>query len=50
LTGGIPIIIAGIVVGGIGVSSGTAGQDVEIAEAGHKAIDDLVRRSHGPRL
>jgi uncharacterized protein GlcG (DUF336 family) len=32
------------------VSSGTAEQDVEIAEAGLEAIDDLVRRSQGPRL
>jgi uncharacterized protein GlcG (DUF336 family) len=50
LTGGIPIVVDDVVVGGIGVSSGTAEQDVEIAEAGLEAIDDLVRRSQGPRL
>jgi uncharacterized protein GlcG (DUF336 family) len=50
LTGGMPIVVGDVVVGGIGVSSGTAEQDVEIAEAGLKAIDQLVRRSQGPRL
>jgi uncharacterized protein GlcG (DUF336 family) len=50
LTGGVPIIINDAVVGAIGVSSGTAKQDVEIAEAGLRAISDLVRRSQGPRL
>ncbi|KAG9663804.1 hypothetical protein KCU64_g1089, partial [Aureobasidium melanogenum] len=50
LTGGVPIMVDGIVVGAMGVSSGTAEQDVEIAEAGLKAIGDLVKRSQGPRL
>ena len=31
--GGVPVIVDGAVVGGIGVSSGTADQDVEVAEA-----------------
>lgn len=31
--GGIPVIVDGAVVGGIGVSSGTAAQDIEVAEA-----------------
>jgi uncharacterized protein GlcG (DUF336 family) len=46
----VPIIINDAVVGAIGVSSGTAKQDVKIAEAGLRAISDLVRRSQGPRL
>lgn len=50
LTGGVPIVIDGVVVGAIGVSSGTAEQDVEIAEAGLRAIGDLVKRSQGPHL
>lgn len=50
LTGGIPIVIGGIVVGAMGVSSGTAEQDVEIVQAGLEAIEDLVKRSQGPRL
>ncbi|HEX6445150.1 MAG TPA: heme-binding protein [Streptosporangiales bacterium] len=31
--GGVPVVVDGQVVGGIGVSSGTAAQDVEVAEA-----------------
>jgi len=31
--GGVPVIVDGTVVGGIGVSSGTAAQDIEVAEA-----------------
>ncbi|KAG9948011.1 DUF336-domain-containing protein, partial [Aureobasidium melanogenum] len=50
LTGGIPIIIEGVVVGAMGVSSGTAEQDIEVVEAGLKAIENLVKRSQGPRL
>ncbi|MFQ5847122.1 MAG: heme-binding protein [Candidatus Methylomirabilales bacterium] len=38
--GGLPILIEGQVVGGIGVSSGTADQDREVAQAG---IDTLLR-------
>lgn len=50
LTGGIPIVIGGIVVGAMGVSSGTAEQDVEIVQAGLEAIEDLVKRSQSSRL
>ena len=38
LEGGLPIIIAGHVVGAIGVGSGTGAQDVEVARAGLAAI------------
>ncbi|MQA04941.1 MAG: heme-binding protein [Streptosporangiales bacterium] len=40
--GGIPVVVDGAVVGGIGVSSGTATQDVEVAEA---ALDYFLRES-----
>lgn len=38
--GGLPVIVDGDVVGGIGVSSGTPGQDQEVAQAG---IDAFLR-------
>jgi glc operon protein GlcG len=38
IRGGLPIIIEGQVVGGIGVSSGTEEQDVEVARAGLTAL------------
>ncbi|KAI5194261.1 hypothetical protein E4T42_08965 [Aureobasidium subglaciale] len=50
LTGGVPIVIDGVVVGAMGVSSGTAEQDVEIAETGIKAMNTLIKRTQGPRL
>lgn len=36
--GGLPVTIDGAVVGGIGISSGTPGQDLECAEAGLQAF------------
>ncbi|EDM71528.1 DNA polymerase III subunit delta' [Roseobacter sp. AzwK-3b] len=36
--GGLPVIVDGDVVGGIGVSSGTPAQDIEVAEAGIAAF------------
>ncbi|GLQ11922.1 DNA polymerase III subunit delta' [Devosia yakushimensis] len=33
VAGGLPIVVDGVVVGGIGISSGTPGQDREVAEA-----------------
>lgn len=50
LTGGVPILIDGEVVGAIGVSSGSAEQDVEIAEAGIGAIEGLLGRVVGAKL
>jgi uncharacterized protein GlcG (DUF336 family) len=37
--GGLPVIVAGEVVGGIGISSGTAGEDLDCAQA---AIDHFL--------
>jgi uncharacterized protein GlcG (DUF336 family) len=39
LPGGVPIIVDGHIVGGIGVGSGTGAQDLEVAKAGIAAID-----------
>ena len=39
LPGGLPIIISGHVIGGIGVGSGTGAQDLEVAKAGVAALD-----------
>ncbi|CUH84328.1 GlcG/HbpS family heme-binding protein [Thalassovita mediterranea] len=36
--GGLPVIVDGAVVGGIGISSGTPGQDQEVAQAGIDAF------------
>jgi len=36
--GGLPVVVEGDVVGGIGVSSGTPMQDREVAEAGIAAF------------
>lgn len=36
--GGLPVTVDGAVVGGIGISSGTPGQDLECAEAGLQAF------------
>ncbi|NDR59273.1 GlcG/HbpS family heme-binding protein [Aliiruegeria sabulilitoris] len=36
--GGLPVIVDGVVVGGIGASSGTPLQDQEVAEAGIQAL------------
>lgn len=36
--GGLPVVVEGAVVGGIGVSSGTPAQDREVAEAGIAAF------------
>lgn len=38
IAGGLPIIVHGDVVGGIGVSSGTPAQDLEVAQAGVEGI------------
>jgi uncharacterized protein GlcG (DUF336 family) len=39
VAGGLPVMVDGVVVGGIGVSSGTPAQDQEVAQAG---IDHLI--------
>jgi uncharacterized protein GlcG (DUF336 family) len=38
LPGGLPIIVDGVVLGGIGVGSGTGSQDIEVAQAALAAI------------
>ena len=38
VAGGVPVMSGGEVVGGIGVSSGSPAQDLEVAEAGAKAF------------
>lgn len=42
LPGGLPLMIDGMVVGAIGVGSGTGDQDVEIAKAGVTAFERLL--------
>lgn len=39
LKGGLPIIVDGMCIGGIGVGSGTGDQDLEVAKAGLATID-----------
>ena len=39
LPGGVPIIVKGDVIGGIGVGSGTGAQDLEVAKAGIAALE-----------
>lgn len=48
--GGLPITVDGVVVGAIGVSTGTPAQDGEVAKAGVEAVEAFVQRSRGPRL
>ena len=43
LPGGLPIIVDGIVIGGIGVGSGTGAQDLEVAKSGIAALADAKR-------
>ena len=42
LPGGVPILKAGLIVGGLGVSGGTGDQDVTIAEVGLAAIANYL--------
>ncbi len=42
--GGLPVIVDGDVVGGIGVSSGTPAQDIEVAQAGVDAVMGELNR------
>lgn len=50
LTGGVPIFVDGEVVGAIGVSSGSAGEDVQVAEAGIRAVEVMGGRTRGAKL
>ena len=42
LKGGLPIIVDGITIGGIGVGSQTGEEDLEVAQAGLRAIAGAV--------
>ncbi|KAK4547756.1 hypothetical protein LTR36_000714 [Oleoguttula mirabilis] len=48
--GGIPITVDGVVVGAIGVSTGTPAQDIECATAGVEAVERFAQRKQGPKL
>lgn len=48
--GGIPIEADGVIVGAIGVSTGTPAQDMECANAGVEAIGKFVKRKSGAKL
>lgn len=48
--GGLPIEIDGQIVGAIGVSTGTPGQDAEVAKAGVEAVYAWVKRGRGSKL
>jgi uncharacterized protein GlcG (DUF336 family) len=48
--GGLPIEVDGVVVGAIGVSTGTPGQDEEVARAGVEAVGRYVKRKAGSKL
>lgn len=41
VAGGLPVMAGGVVVGGIGVSSGSPAQDLEVAQAGADAFDNM---------
>jgi uncharacterized protein GlcG (DUF336 family) len=38
IPGGLPIVVEGQVIGGVGVSSGTPDEDVQVAQAGIEAL------------
>ena len=48
--GGIPIEVDGVVVGAIGVSTGTPAQDIECATAGIEAVSKFIQRKQGAKL
>jgi glc operon protein GlcG len=44
LKGGVPVVIDGQVVGGVGVGGGSGEQDAEVAKAGIRALLDAIRK------
>jgi len=48
--GGIPIEVDGVIVGAIGVSTGTPAQDIECATAGVEAVEKWAKRRGGAKL
>jgi len=49
VAGGLPVMSGGQVVGGIGVSSGSPAQDLEVAQAGVAAFADAQNASNSTR-
>lgn len=47
--GGLPVKVGTDCIGGIGVSSGTPAQDIEVAEAGIRALEAHWKRAKGRR-
>ena len=45
--GGLPVVVDGQVVGGIGVSSGTPAQDIAVAQAGVDAVMARIGKAKG---
>jgi len=51
VAGGIPIVVDGEVVGAVGCSTGTPGQDTKVAQAGVDAVMEYINKRHaGPKL
>lgn len=48
--GGFPIEVNGVVVGAIGVSTGTPDQDMQVAKAGLEAIGAMIKRDGMAKL
>lgn len=48
--GGVPIVLDGVVVGAIGVSTGTPAQDEEVATAGVRAVEEWTKKRQGAKL
>ena len=48
LLGGIPILVEGQVIGGVGVGGGTGEQDAQVARAGVQAFDDQLAKLKPP--
>lgn len=42
MIGGLPVIVDGMLIGAIGVSSGTDEQDLAVAQAAHRALLDAL--------
>lgn len=47
--GGLPIVVDGVVVGGIGLSTGTAVQDLQVAQAAVDAFHEKLKQDAGAR-
>lgn len=50
IAGGLPVRIEGVVVGAIGVSSGTPDEDTIVATAALQALETWVKKRNGPKL